>query len=1601
MWYWTSSILFALLTERAITSIIIQNGILVTGGDSESLALSHIEQPMSKESEFSKLLKSSSNENVLSLPGLQSNINLKRPTLGNYPVNPGFKQFSSKISKSFIKKPGFIKEGMTSNLSGNAIPILKDIPNFFRSGGKPIINENFMDAMCAGQLLETPTGTASKIVSFLCPKGSVISYTSIGYREMIFKSKKKISSLLHRELAISGLFLGCDDHSSVIAIGSIAKIKSDLRLPDVNKSWINFAEAHVSRSIMGNEYISALVLSGPDVLSGISSKFHPSSNKGLAPPINEEPSMGHFISKRKWNANFFRGACVGLQSDSQGIWITKFGLIPLMIDNSIELLPVPNIFQTKAIVNGLQVKGIIAIPKLWPECQMIFSKYSGKELNSNFVIKPIPNKDLSELNVIEVVYNKDYTPKALIFKELTSDSFFVLGNSIIHSNDLRKIRKGKISSITFGFGNSNNSFLDSITFFEAVVDGEVTIFINNQSKNYYRTFSGKGLKYICAELSSHGSLVGFGAFFSQHTSLLPFVNQGIQFSYANSYFRCTKDCSETGVLSSFRYTVPNNNILLSNKLINFDSANKVQIYIGIIPGISECNLDLNTYIPNHVKLVHINCKAGYMFNSLSWYYNVNDGIITGIKIGCDGEEISVGKLTNYINGLNYQAGNNKQNLDGFTFAFSGGMVDPNFKIVEASILNSNKRAIILHDSLDNSKKLSLKPSRSISWYKKGDENFQGLCFALDTKKLDYPIVGMFLGKDQNSQLYTDILGLPLPLFAPYDSLYRYYDSNHIAFGYITVKKIFIDKQKARKHHLSETNIEKVSVVCPFGHIISNIQISNNPFSKMAGSIAILCSDSYSGAIIGSSENLFYYRNLDIISFMLKRNIPQYIQRIRFKLSASNTKRLVGSLEAETFYSENNRPYTVYSYLSEKMKKALKSNLEEIISDGPFDGLSVIVRSKNLTKKNLSKEKEGIISINLRPSKNIFPPLTRNLIKPIGKVLIAPIEFPQCQMVRAPSNNQLRNSYSITCLESSEFTSIQVFKATPDSNSKIVAVKITCSLGNFVIIGNPPVGIFSKYSNVSNISDFYGYPSSVETSKIRKIIAFFDPRKSHITALDWVSEDGNLNEYPPVIDTNKQNNRIYQREFAGSILKMICIEISPDSNEITGFGAYFWSQGLNWLPPVKLEYNLEDIQKGTKNKSEYKSKLLNFKNVDFFLNSKELCNIWGGLKKKLDSLSIGFSCKESLINHINICSKAKGFKISGIEVTCSSSDDSYFVVGNCNSSMYKSKMDTQAQIGSVEFGFTKKTEELGFFLVSSIEKTVLSKYSSNKSYEEGIGSMSVWNINEDDKLSNSNLSAMCFDLDENKSIISAIGFSSVIPEVISDNGFEIEFDSGATIKSNYMEKELLDISSQNSKTEEKSIAAQNIKYSTLGEESEKIAPFSLNEKYGAKTVYNPFALRSFCKNSDGLSDPSYKSIAIVCPLKHRVAYIKLYMENPNLDANVVGLEIRCHHQQETDIIYTEDKWTGIFIIGSKTSYTIQSYELPTTFKNVKFGFSKTGHLVYFYASDKVGRKYLTYENLNEKTDKIAEYQQLNHLNSLQGFCFELNQQAIQRVGFVLA
>ncbi|EEA06788.1 uncharacterized protein CMU_014640 [Cryptosporidium muris RN66] len=1445
MWYWTSSILFALITQRVITSIVIQNGILVTGGDGGSLASTHIGQPMSRESESSKLLKSASYESVPSTSGLQSTIDLKRPPLGNYPVNPGFKQFPSEVSKSFIKKPEFIKERVTSNLFGNAIPILKHIPNFFRSGGKPIINENSMDAMCAGQLLETPTGPTSKVVSFLCPRGSVISYTSIGYREMIFRSKKKISSFLHRELAISGLFLGCDDHSSVIAIGSITKITSDLRLPDVNKSWINFAEAYVSRSIMGNEYISALVLSGPDILSGISSKFHPSSKMGPTPPINEEPSMGHFISKKKWNANFFRGACVGLHSNSQGIWITKFGLIPLMIDNSIELLPVPNISQTKTIVNGLQIKGIIVIPKLWPECQMIFSKYSGKELNNNFVIKTISNKDLSEFNVIEVVYNKNYIPKALIFKELTSDSFFILGDSIIHSNDLRKIRKGKISSITFGFGDSNNSFLDSITFFEAVVDGKVTIFINNQNKNYYRTFSGKGLKYICVELSSYGSLVGFGAFFSQHTSLLPFVNQGIQFSYANSYFRCTKDCSETSVLSSFRFTVPNNNILLSNKLINFNSTNKVQIYTEIIPGISECNLDLNTYIPSHVKLVHINCKTGYMFNSLSWYYNLNDGIITGIKIGCDGEEVSVGKLTNYINGLNYQANNNKQNVDGFTFAFSGSIIDPNFKIVEASILNSNKRAIILHDSLDTSKKLSLTPSRGISWYKKGDENFQGFCFALDTKKLDYPIIGMFLGKDQNSRFNTDISGLSLPLFAPYDSSYRYYDSNHIAFGYITVKKIFINKQQARKYHLSETNLVKVSVVCPVGHIISNIQISSNPLSTMAGSIAILCSDSYSGAIIGSSDNLFYHRNIDIISFMLKRNIPQYIQRIKFKLSASNTKRLVGSLEAETFYSENNRPYTIYSYLSKKMKKGLKSNLEEIISDGPFDGFSVIVRSKNLTKKNLSKEKEGIISINFRPSKNVFPPLTRNLIKSIGKILIAPIEFPQCQMIRAPSNNRLRISYSITCPESSEFTSIQIFKATPDSNSKIAAVKIICSLGSFAIIGNPPVEIFSKYSSVSKISDFYGYPS-VETSKIRKIMAFFDPKKSHITALDWLSEDGNLNEYPPVIGTNRQNNRTYQREFVGNILKMICIEVSPDSNEVTGFGAFFWSQGINWLPPIELEYTLEDIQKGTKNKLEYNSKLLNFKNVDFFHNSKELCNIWGGLKKKSDSLSIGFSCKESLINHINICSKVKGLKISGIEVTCSSSDDSYFVVGNCSSTMYKSKMDTQAQIGSVEFGFTKITGELGFFLVSNIEKTVLSTYSSNKSYEEGIGSMSVWSMNEDDKLSNSNLIAMCFDLDENESIISAIGFSSVISGVISDNGFEIEFDSGATIKSNYMEKELLDTSSQNSKTEEKSIAAQNIKYNTLEGESEKMAPFSLNEKYGTKTVYNPFALYNFAK-----------------------------------------------------------------------------------------------------------------------------------------------------------
>ncbi|EEA06787.1 uncharacterized protein CMU_014630 [Cryptosporidium muris RN66] len=95
-----------------------------------------------------------------------------------------------------------------------------------------------------------------------------------------------------------------------------------------------------------------------------------------------------------------------------------------------------------------------------------------------------------------------------------------------------------------------------------------------------------------------------------------------------------------------------------------------------------------------------------------------------------------------------------------------------------------------------------------------------------------------------------------------------------------------------------------------------------------------------------------------------------------------------------------------------------------------------------------------------------------------------------------------------------------------------------------------------------------------------------------------------------------------------------------------------------------------------------------------------------------------------------------------------------------------------------------------------------------------------------------------------------------------------------------------------------------------------------------------------------------------------------MENPNLDANIVGLEVHCHYQQETDIIYTEDKWTYIFIVGSKTSYTIQSYKLLTTFRNVKFGFSKTGHLVYFYTSDKVGRRYLTYENLNKKPDKIA-------------------------------
>ncbi|KAJ1614134.1 transmembrane domain and signal peptide-containing protein [Cryptosporidium canis] len=1511
-------------------------------------------------------------------------------------------QYYSKMSKVYSKNPKLTSSRTYPQYTSNYLPAEKYIDNFYISGSM-LTMEGRIDDECAGNLLEAEGISKSKIISFKCPAGSVISYLRFDYREFTFnaKKKKKQEQTKHTEIAITGLGFGCDDNQSFIHIGSLAKPQFKLSIPQEKKMWIHRVTGFIERSITGQEYLAGLSASGIDGTFGVND---PNNDYHIAFDLRENPPFvprSRFSKFKEWSGSFITGGCVGLRPTKGTNFINRIGLIPIHVQplNSLPVNVSPGSYKFE--ISSIKTDKVLSVPKLWPECQMLFGTSSGK-YPSNFFLFKLPNSlNQQYFNFIEVTYTPDQVPISIEFKETVSDASVLLGNRAQDSSLIRVSRTGPISQITLGITEDNMSKLQLgfVSYLEVVIDGISTIFIQERFPSFKRTFSGSDLKYICAEISSTGALLGFGAYFTKKLYVLPFIQGGVQthFSDLQGIFstESSRELSKEIELEKVQYLLPKHKKRSIIPVIDFISDRTIDVYQGKSITSNLCNFGESSTQNEELDYYLVTCKPGYFLKGLHAFSKTSEDFIQAFQIACGNGEVRIGEKTPNKGGITIIEDVQEEQSLGFEIGVKGGNLSSEFVPVSLRIYSSKGDELYYHRTVDKKLKKIITSDSKISWRYSSNGSFHGICFAFETLNGRSIIRGITLAKPEilHEKQISESIVRP-KIFYPAE--YRAFGLAYIAFGEVAIatRLGFSAPEECRNEWIVDRKNKKLekpkdvgtfAFTCPRGHVITHIHARSNKKTELMGIVGLLCSDGHSGAIIGTYEDLVLIKHVSLVENLLSISPPYYIQSVTTGILQIIGERFLAKLEtySQTVSGQTN---LIYKYLASKNgadhKKAIKSSE---MKNGPFDTFCALVQSK-LIRNSMKLKNEGILNIGLKPAPKMETLKGGNPIKVTGNIFVNQISYPQCQMTRAPLTTEVRETFTVSCPNSSSFTRIIPLKFSPEKNSKIVAFIVECDTGGRTLIGYSSIKV--DLETLLDLPESYkGYSKDLPIQNLTEIDVSFDFKKTGIQGFDLYINDGRSSIYP--IDVNKEEiPTLYTRRYMGYSLSMICLEFGEVSNEVTGFGAYFKSQGLYWeteliLPPTQFPFIKEKREEGTISKVR-SSKFVKTSNSFLLPESNKICKSWAGVHNERN-LSFGVSCGETSIREVTTYHREERSGIVGFEVVCDKKDrDSSFCVGICEESLHKSSSSLLG-VSELEFGFTKASNSFGFFLVSK-SGLVVKKFKSRSLDTEGLGSSIYWTSETNN---GQLLSTLCFDIDETNGDILAVG----VP-------YETNEDIWARIEPFSVEESIHPSEIHYASEPKESRTVRGVPKVNSIANLEGVETLSLNELYGGYITHNKHEFSTYCRKLIGVHKESSKSTAVLCPKNHRVASLMLYLSSSQPNAGVSGMKVACHNQFQSERVSVDDSWTGMFDIGTKTEHVLQQGTAPTTFKRLSFGMNAENRLVHVYGSDEIGRRYIRYSRPGEVVSKSTEYSQSEGYNYLRGLCFEMDHDGIHRIGFII-
>ncbi|KAH8739738.1 hypothetical protein FG386_001445 [Cryptosporidium ryanae] len=1536
-------------------------------------------------------------------------------------------QFNSKLSRLYVKTPYSVKRRMFPKSTSNYQNPDKFVENVFKSNSM-FTMENRIDEECVGHILEAEKMKSTKLISFKCPLGTSISYVRVEYKEYKYKPKKRSirndPELEHTETAITGLGFGCDDNKSFINLGTLARFGMVLSVPEMKKMWINKVTGYLVQSITGREYLSELVISGSDGTLGVN--YNHENKRGEAEHKLATAPISHlnYGATKEWSGSFITGGCIGLKINKKETFISKIAMIsvnvgpingfPQQVINSNE-----NDYHYSSI--GVETHRVLALPKLWPECQMLFGRASGR-FKSNFFLFKLPNSERELFfNFIEVKYNLKRVPISIEFKELVSKGSLFIGKKIKTPEDssdspssvITVSRTGQISQITIGIEEKSMSRMDLgfVSYLEVVIDNISTIFIKERTPSFKRTFSGENLKYICAEISNEGNLLGFGAFFSNKLYVLPFSQGGVQTHYSdlegvfspNLY----KSPESADVNSVPQYYLKKHKKRAELPAIEFIASETIDVYQGESILNSVCDFGATESNNEEVDYYLITCKPGYFLKSFNMFSYTTEDMIRGLEIGCGNGEVIIGERTPLKQGVRIVEHVNESESLGFEIGFTGSNLSENFALVSLKIFRNDSEKFN-HKTVDIKEKKVIVSDEKVGWNYKKNGSFKGICFALDTSKEKIKFRGIsIVEKQEKGKGISDSLIRPNILYPPD---YRALGLGYIGFGDV----LFASRpgvnapEECKSRWIIERNIKKgektsdmgnFAFSCPKGHIITHIYASSNKKTKLMGIVGLLCSDGYSGAIIGTSKDLIDFKYVSLVENLLSLSPPYFITSVKSGIPKNSNDKFLAKLETYVNYANGGENGLFYKYISENREYQRKKRVKMgEINGGPFDTFCALIQTK-LIRESTKLNKEGILNIGFGSSPKHEQLKGGNPIKSFGKIYVNQMSFPQCQMVRAPLSTETRETFAVSCPDGSKLTKFIPIKSKINGESKITAFLIICDSSGVALVGYTSHELdIDSFDNVPSGMKVYEEDLSVE--HLTEISVSFDFKRTGIQGLDLHMNDGRVNRYPE--ELNKEEIKtLYTRKYVGNSLSMICLEFGETSKEVTGFGAYFKSQGLYWesdyiLPPTQFPFDDEKKDHHLYVSPITSSRFISHTGVHLIKDTNSVCgNNWvGEFKNKDGNLNFGFSCGlPSVIGEMVMCFSDDLMEVVGVEGKCDAANtEKSFKVGNCDGK-YKEVVDLKSNgVEEIDFGFSKKSNIFGFFSFSTTSGRVISKFRSKLMEFEGTGSSLYWSSEVNgDKM----LSTICFNIDSESGRIKGLGVPTDSNSVIQEK-IEPVMQVEAVIEGT---ESFSGFGRHYASEPTESRTVRGVPRVDSKMDLENVKTLTLNELYGGFISHDKNVFVSHCRKMVGIHKDDSRPTSIFCPKNHRVATMMLYLSSPSPNGIIVGMKVACHGQFEHQRAALEDSWTGMFQVGTITKYEYVQGTEPTVFRSLVFGLNGDNNIVYTFASDYSGRKYIEYSNEKEVVVKTTEYRQERY-NHLRGLCFEMDSTNIHRIGFII-